>query len=804
MISELSVDKLRRVCSPETLGCNSSAEVSSSGNIIGQGRAVRALKFGLGIKEKGFNIFVAGVPGTGRTTAIERYLKEVAKDAPVPSDWCYVNNFHDNTYPLALHLPPGLASELRNDMDALINSAVREIRNAFESEDFSKQREENLKAFQQQKQALLEQINEEALQDGFMLQPSPVGVLTVPMHKGKPMSEEEFVALRKSERDEISKKQVILQEKLEARLRQIKSLDKDARTALQKLDESVAQYAVSHLFEDVKEKYQQESNVLSFLDEVRKDIIKNQSQFHSETEEEKVAVLPFETAKGAVLKNYKVNIIVDNSDLTCAPVILEMNPTYSNLFGRIEQEAQFGALITDFTLIRGGALHRANGGYLVLPMEEVLRNPLSWEALKYALVNQEIIIEDAGERLGVITTKSIKPAPIPLNIKVILVGRPDIYQLLLLYDEHFNELFKVKADFDTRMERTAENIQDYVSFISSLCLLENLKHLDSQAIARLIEHSSRLVEDQNKLSTHFGEIADVIREASYYATLDEAAYVMDSHIQKAIDERFYRSSMIRERLHEMIEQDVIKIDICGTQVGQVNGLSVVQLGDIAFGQPNRITASIGMGREGILDIEREAKLGGPIHTKGVMILSGYLLGKFAQDKPLSLSSHLVFEQSYSGVEGDSASSTELYTLLSALSGVPIRQGIAVTGSVNQRGEVQAIGGVNEKIEGFFEICKARGLTGEQGVMIPESNVTNLMLRDEVVQAVGGGKFHVWPVKTIDEGIEVLTGVPAGEKLADGSYPEGSVNALADQHLFKLAEQLIEFGEPKKDKQRSKK
>lgn len=681
MISELSTEKLRRVCDPQALGCESSAEVSSSGNIIGQERAVRALKFGLGVKGKGFNIFVAGAPGTGRTTAIERYLEEVARDAPVPPDWCYVNNFHDSAHPHALCLPPGLASELRSDMENLIISAVREIRNAFESEEFSKQREEILKDFQQKKQALLEKINEEALQDGFMLQPSPMGVLTVPMRKGKPMSEEEFVALRKSERDDISKKQEILQEKLEAGLRQMKSLDKDARIALQKLDENVAQYAVSHLFEDIKEKYRQQSNVLTFLDEVRKDIIKNQAQFHAEADDEKVVLLPFEAPKGAVQKNYQVNIVVDNSTMTGAPVILEMNPTYSNLFGRIEQEAQFGALITDFTLIRGGALHRANGGYLVLPMEDVLRNPLSWEALKYALMNQEIIIEDAGERLGLITTKSLKPEPIPLDIKVILVGRPDIYQLLLVYDEHFSELFKVKADFDTRMERSDENIQDYASFISSLCELENLKPLNSAAIARVIEHGSRLVEDQNKLSTHFGEIADVIREANYYATLDEADYVIDAHIQKAIDERFYRSSMIQERIHEIIEQEVIKIDICGAQVGQVNGLSVIQLGDIAFGQPNRITASVGMGREGILDIERESKLGGPIHTKGVMILSGYLLGKYAQDKPLSMSAHLVFEQSYSGVEGDSASSTELYAILSALSGIPIRQGIAVTGSV---------------------------------------------------------------------------------------------------------------------------
>jgi lon-related putative ATP-dependent protease len=801
MISELPVEKLYRVCDPQAMGCNTSAEISSIGNIIGQERAVRALKFGLGIKEKGFNIFVAGMPGTGRTTAIERFLEEVAKDAPLPSDWCYVNNFRDSAHPQALRLPAGLAVEFRDDMESLTTSAVREIRNAFDSEEYPTQREETLKSFEQQKQDILAKVNEEALQAGFMLQSSPVGVLTVPTRKGKPMSEEEFLALSKAERDEIAKKQEALQNELEASIRQAKGLDKNARNALQKLDETVAQYAISHLFDEVKEKYQQQSALLTYLDQVHSNMIANQAQFRSETDEEPATLLPMANPKSAVIKNYKVNVMVDNTELKGAPVILETNPTYTNLFGRIEQEARFGALITDFTLVRGGALHRANGGYLVLPVEEVLRNPLSWDGLKHALMNKQVVIEDAGEKLGLISTKSLQPEPIPLNIKVILIGRPDIYQLLLNYDENFSELFKVKADFDTRMERTDDNICDYASFVSALCTLENLKHLDSSAIARLVEHGSRLVEDQTKLSTHFGEISDVIREASYYASLENAPYIVDAHIRKAIDERFYRSSMIREHIQKMIEQNVIKIDLQGEKVGQVNGLSVIELGDIAFGQPNRITASIGMGREGIIDIEREAQLGGPIHTKGVMILSGYLLNKYAQEKPLSLSAHLVFEQSYSGVEGDSASSTELYAILSALSGSPIHQGIAVTGSVNQKGEVQAIGGVNEKIEGFFEICQTRGLTGEQGVLIPESNVTNLMLKEEVIQAVQAGKFHIWSVKTIDEGIEVLTGIPAGEKQADGKYSEGSVNALVDQHLFDFAKRLVEFGEPKKNRKR---
>jgi len=803
MIRELPIEKLRQVCDPLTTGCESSAEITTQGNIIGQERAVRALQFGLGIKEKGFNIFVAGMPGTGRTTAIERFLEMVAKDESVPADWCYVNNFRDSAHPHALRLPPGMAVEFREDMEGLTSAAVREIRNAFESEEYPAQREATLKSFEDQKQKLLEQINEEALQSGFLLQSSPLGVLTVPTSKGKPLSEEEFMSLSKSERDEIAAKQEALQGKIENGLRQAKGLDIKARAALQKLDESVARYAVNHLFEEVREKYQTVDEIPAFLEQVQDDIVANHDQFRSENEEAPVAgLMPLAAIKGTAIRSYKVNVVVDNAELNGAPVILEMNPTYTNLFGRIEQEARFGALVTDFTLVRGGSIHRANGGYLVLPIEQVLRNPLSWESLKHALMNNKIVIEDAGDKLGLISTRSLQPEPIPLNVKVILIGRPDIYHLLLAYDDSFIELFKVKADFDTRMDRTNENIREYAAFVSSLCTLENLKHLDSSAIARLVEHGSRLVEDQNKLSTHFGEISDVIREASYYASLDGATCVMDTHIRKAIDERFYRSSMIRERIQEMIEQDVIKIDVQGKKVGQVNGLSVLQLGDISFGQPSRITVSIGLGKGGVVNVEREAEMSGPTHTKGVLILTGYLDQTFAQDKPLSLNARLVFEQNYGGVDGDSASSTELYAILSALSDAPIKQGIAVTGSINQKGEVQAIGGVNEKIEGFYAVCEAKGLTGEQGVMIPDSNVTNLMLKQELVDAVQAGKFHIWSVKTIDEGIEVLTGIPAGEKREDGSYPEGSINALADRRLFELAETLVEFGDVKTNKHES--
>jgi lon-related putative ATP-dependent protease len=798
MVKELTGEQLRKICDPSVINCETSEEVNTLSTIVGQERALRALQFGLGIKETGFNIYVAGLPGTGRTTAVERFLEEAAKQEATPSDWCYVNNFHDAYKPNAMRLPAGMANDLKKDMEKLIQEGYKQIRAAFESEEYANQRDETVKSFQEQKQAILEKINQQALDKGFTLQATPMGLMTIPVRKGKPISEDEFMSLSTEEREELRSRQQIIQTALEAALRQSRGLDKNAQEALQELDQKVAQYAIGHLFKELLEKYQDLEEICTYLEEVQKDILANIDDFKGNQDEQATPMLPGIAVRKSTQRKYEVNVLVDNSDCKGAPVILEMNPTYNNLFGRIEQEAQFGALTTDFTLIRRGSLHHANGGYLVLPIEEMLRNPLSWDSLKRALENTEISIEDLGERIGFITTKSLRPEPIPLEVKVVLIGRPDVYQLMLAYDEQFNELFKVKADVDVVMPRNADRINEYIGFASTLCNTEKLLHLDSSALAKIVEHGSRLAEDQDKLSTHFGEISDVIREASYYAREEKASLVSAKHISKAIDERFYRSSLVRERIQEMITRDIIKINIDGEQVGQVNGLSVIQLGDMSFGQPSRITVSVGLGSEGLIDIEREADLSGPIHTKGVLILSGYLAGQYSKDKPLSLAARLVFEQSYSGIDGDSASSTELYAILSALAELPIKQGIAVTGSVNQKGEVQAIGGVNEKIEGFFEICKIKGLTGEQGVMIPESNVVNLMLREAVVEAVKTGKFHIWPVKSIDEGIELLTGVKAGAKLTDGTFEEGSVHTRVDMRLKELADKLNEFGKDKKD------
>lgn len=788
MIHKLAANDLRVTCDPTTLPCRSSAEIRSQGTIIGQERAVRAMRFGLDIQDKGFNIFVAGLPGTGRTTAVERFLEEIAITKPIPSDWCYVHNFDDGYRPHALRLPAGMAREFQKDMDNLRKSIVKDIRVAFEGEQYAAEQANTMRSFQDQKEKLIEDLGKFAQDNEFGMQATPVGIMPIPLKDGKPLSEKDFLAMDENDRQKLRQNQEKIQERIEAVMRQTLALDKDAREALEKLDKQVVQYVLDHLFAGLIDSYQALPEVLAYLQAVQKNILENLSQYKPESGEKEE--LP-PGVKRSPSDKFRVNVLVDNSGLQGAPVVVEMNPTYSNLFGRIEQEAFMGALITDFTLIRGGSIQRANGGYLVLPAEDVIRNPFTWESLKRCLRNSEVAIEEPFQQ-PVFITKSLRPEPIPLRVKVILIGRSDIYQLLLAYDENFSELFKVKADFDSYMDRTSDHIQDYGSFVCVLCETENLTHLDSSGLARIVDHGSRLAEHQNKLSTRFGEISDVIREANYYAKQENAQLVTASHIERAIEERFYRSNLVEERLRELIKEGVIKIQVTQEAIGQVNGLSVLQLGDIAFGQPNRITASIGLGKSGVVSVEREAEMSGPIHTKGVLILSGYMTQLFAQDKPLSLKAHLVFEQSYSGVEGDSASSTELYAILSALSEAPIKQGIAVTGSVNQKGEVQAIGGVNEKIEGFFAVCKASGLTGEQGVMIPASNCANLMLKQEILDAVQAGTFHIWSVDTIEDGIEVLTGFAAGKK-EDGSFTSAGIFGRVNQRLQTMAEELTKFG-----------
>lgn len=795
---ELSPEHLRRTSDPKVLGCQTTKDLKPLEGIVGQKRAVSALYFGLGIEGTGFNIYVAGPPGIGKMTAVESFLEELARRKEKPPDWCYVNNFDDPYQPKVCRLPAGRGRELQRDMKRLIEHVRRELPKAFESEEYEKKRSNVDKGIDTQRSQMFEHLQKQTAEAGFTLQKTPFGITIIPVREGKPLSEKEFEALPESARKDIEQRRTALQEELNAAMKQNRDLVRAAQKKLQEIDKEIALYVVGGLIDDLSEKYSNLREITEYLGDVQKDILENIETFKANSPvsgpTSEVPPAPTPLVQELPFRKYQVNVLVDNSKQKGASVVVELNPTYNNLFGRVEKENYLGTLYTDFTMIKAGSLHRANGGYLVLPVEDVLRNLFSWDGLKRALHSGQIQIEELGERLGSLATKSLRPQPIPLDIKVVLVGRRLLYHLLHAYDEEFPELFKVKADFDTHMARSEENIQDFLAFLGTFCHKENLKHLDGSAVGKVLEHASRLAEDQEKLSTHFGALADIVREAHFWAVQGGASCISAAHVRKAIDEKVYRSNLIQERIQEMIARGTLLIGTAGESVGQVNGLSIIILGDYLFGKPSRITASVGPGRGGITDIEREVELGGPIHSKGVLILSGYLAQKYAQDKPLTLAARLVFEQSYEEVEGDSASSTELYAILSALSGLPIKQGIAVTGSVNQHGEVQPIGGVNQKIEGFFDVCKATGMTGEQGVIIPQSNVQNLMLREDVVEAVKSEKFHIWAVKTIDEGIEILTGVPAGERDSDGRFSEDTVNYHVDQRLREFAECLKQFRE----------
>jgi lon-related putative ATP-dependent protease len=793
LVIQIPVEKLRNVCDPDSMHCETTKDLKPLLEIVGQDRAVRALKFGLGIKNHGFNIYVSGYPGTGRKTAVKSFVDEVAQAQPVPPDWCYVNNFGNQYEPKAIRLPAGKGKDFQVDMKNFIESIKSSLPKAFESEDYAKRREATLRSLEEKRKTVIDGLSTKAQSESFLIQTTPVGLLLVPVMNGRPLTDDEILALPQKTKDTLQEKHDKLEAELQATMRQLIDMERQIREAIRKLNREVALYATGSQIESLMQKYQQITEVTAYLKDVQNDILDNLSQFIRRGGEQ-LQQLPFPLpwAKEEPFKKYEVNVIVDNSSVNGAPVVIEFNPTYHNLFGRTEKEAQFGALTTDFTMIRAGALHKANGGYLIIQVEDLLRNPFSYDGLKRNIRDQHITIEEPEERYGFISVKTIKPQPIPLTAKIILIGEPYLYQMMYTMDFDFRELFKVKAEFDSTMPRNPQNVLQYAAFVCMICDKENLKHFDSTGLAKLIEYSSRIAEDQYKLSAQFSLIGDLARESSFYATQDNVEFVTREHVKKAIEEKIYRSKLIQEKIQEMIQRGFFLIDTVESQVGQMNGLSVAGLGDFAFGMPSRVTASIGLGREGVIDIERESKMGGPIHTKGVLILSGYLNDKYARDKPLSLSARLVFEQNYEGVEGDSASSTELYTILSALSGLPVKQNIAVTGSVNQKGEVQAIGGVNEKIEGFYEVCKLKGLTGQQGVMIPESNVQNLMLKEEVVEAVKAGKFNIYSVKTIDEGIEALTGKKAGVRREDGTFEEGTVNYLVDKQLGVMAEQLKRF------------
>ena len=798
-VNELSPEKLRLECPPDQVGCETSAELGPVDGIIGQDRALKALKFGVEMKGKGFNVYVAGPPITGKRPAARSFLENIAKTRPVPPDWVYVNNFQNPYEPKTLKLPPGRAKVFQKDLKNLVDQAKRAVPAALQNEEFVSRGNSITKKAVAERNKILSDLNKQAEVHGYSVRMTQLGITIIPVVDGKTVSQEEFDSLPARVKKKYDQSRDTVRAALDKAGKEVNDLDARTLEELKKLRDDSVRYAIGGLMTNLVSRYEGLPNVVQHLNELRDDIMENTELFTPGGTEEKPdseEKNPLEKSLPDFLfRRYDVNVIVDNSELKGAPVISEDNPTVTNLLGKFENESRFGALTTDFTLIKGGSLHRANGGYLILGAIELLKNQFSYDGLKRVLQSGSILIEETGQRLGVASTKTLVPQPIPLNVKVILVGDHEIYQALYTQDPDFGILFKVKAHFDDSIERNDQNQKTYGSFVHSLCEREGLNHLEAPALAKVVEYGSRLAEDQTKLSTKFPEIADLVREANFYATQDGAKIVKDVHIKKALDEKVYRSNLLDEKIKEMIERGIILIDTAGAQVGQVNGLSVISLGDFDFGQPSRITASLGLGRRGIIDIERESRMGGQTHTKGVMIISGYLENKYAHDKPLSLSCRLVFEQSYGGVDGDSASSTELYAILSALSELPIKQNLAVTGSVNQRGEVQAIGGVNEKIEGFYKTCKAKGLKGDEGVVIPKSNVQHLMLNEQVVEAVRQGKFHIYPVSTIDEGMEILTGVNAGQLKSDGTYDPGTVNYRVNKRLAEMTQRMAALAGP---------
>lgn len=788
----LAPEELTWRCDPAQFEFATTRDISCLEGTIGQDRALTAIEFGLGIGDSGFNIFILGEPGTGRSSTIKKMLKSRAADEPVPDDWCYLYDFADGARPAYLRLPAGQGKELQKDVDSLIGRLAEEIPKIFESKEYEQHKNRLAAESQERHKKLFQTLEEKVNEEGFILQRTVSGLVLVPTQDGHPISQQEYEELSEKDRASLEKKGEVLQEQLNEVLRRVRELEKKLRAATEEMEKDVLMAAIGHLFDELEEKYGKFEKVLEHFAHCKKDILEHIDAFRPSQGPQIMLPGMKGNDQESVFERYKVNLFVDNSEQKGSPVVYEANPTYFNLFGRIEHIIQMGNASTNFTMVKAGAIHRANGGYLILDCREVLINLFSYEALKRCIRNKEVKIEDLMEQYRLISTVSLKPQPIPLDCKIILIGTPMLYYLLYQLDPDFRKLFKVKADFDRMMKNTWENVQQYALFVATHCRDEDLLPFKPAGVARVVEYAARLIEDQNRLSSRFIDLADLIREASFYAGQQGSSTVDGSHVQLAVDAKVYRSNKTEERLQEFIEDGTILVDTEGEVVGQVNGLSVYLLGDYSFGKPSRLTVRTYMGKGGVVNIEREVKLSGPIHDKGVLILTGFFGERFAQDKPLSFAASIGFEQSYAGVEGDSASSAELYGLLSSLSRLPLRQGIAVTGSVNQRGQIQPIGGVNEKIEGFFAVCKAKGLTGEQGVIIPVQNRKNLMLHDEVITAVREGKFSIWSVSTIDEGIELLTGVPAGELQDDGSWPEGTVNFLVDKRLRDMAEQLRRF------------
>jgi lon-related putative ATP-dependent protease len=814
MIDPIAADALRRRSDLSHLDFETTDDLPADTEIVGQDRAIEALEFGVNVDSEGYNVFALGPSGTGRRDLVQHILEDKADADDTPPDWCYVNNFDDPREPIALQLPAGRGCALKEDVDQLIEDLQNAVPAVFESEEYQTRRQMVQEEVREEQERAFEDLQDRARQEDIALIRTPQGFAFAPIRNGEVVSPEEIESLPEEEREAVQEKIDGFQDDLQQILRKVPERQREARDRLEELNGEMIQYAIEGLIDEVRTKYDDLDEVVDFLDSVEADIIDNVDLFAQQAQNNGMPQGQGPMGgmmqqgggqggqqgmggggTGALWRRYQVNLLVDNADTEGAPVVVEDNPNHKNLVGEVEQIAQMGALVTDFSLIQPGALHKANGGYLVLEARKVLTQPYAWEGLKRALRNSDVHIESPGEALGLMRTVTLDPESIPLDVKIVLVGERLLYYLLDAFDPDMEDLFKVMADFEDEVDHTDEHQADYVDLLASMADEHDLRPLDRSAVERIVDRSVRLVGDTEKLSAHIEHIRDLVKEASHWADTEDDDVITDGHVQRAIDAQIRRADRMRERIQESIARDKLYIDTDGDAVGQINGLAVLQAGGFGFGKPNRITARVRLGSGKIVDIEREAEMGGDIHSKGVLILSGFLQGRYAQDYPLSLSASLVFEQSYGGIEGDSASSAELYALMSALADVPLKQNLAVTGSVNQHGVVQPIGGVNEKVEGFYDVCVQRGLTGDQGVLIPAANADNLMLRQDVVAAAEAGDFHIYPVETVDQGIEQLTGIEAGSLNEQGAYPDGTINAKIEARLRTFAQQRRTFAHP---------
>ncbi|MDZ7773500.1 MAG: AAA family ATPase [Balneolaceae bacterium] len=807
-MNQLDAASLRKACDARQFDFESTEEISNRVKVLGQERLTSSLDFGTGIDRKGYNIFALGPHETDKRGHILEYLEEASADEETPGDLCYVNNFDDRYEPAALHMPRGRGCELKEWMEKLIEDLPPTLTAAFETEEYENRRQALQDEVQDQQDQTFEELQEEAREKGLSLLRTPAGFTFAPIKEdGDLMNQEEVNSLSQEKRQELQEKTKGLQEKLQELIRQMPSAQRELRRKKKELDKEIATFAIKDLFDDIREAFSELKRVQDFLDAVELDIVENVQAIMSNQGQQqggnqmaqmmggRQARLQGTDSGTPVLDRYRVNVLVDHAETEGAPVVYEDNPNYKNLVGRVEYKSRMGALTTNFNLIKPGALHRANGGYLVLDARQVLLEPFAWEGLKRALKSGRLKIESLGESYSMISTVSLSPEPVDLEVKVVLLGQRMLYYLLCEHDPEFQKLFKVEADFEDEIDRNGDNQEHYSQLIAGLIEENGLRHFDRKAVARIIEQGSRMTGDNEKLSTQTEELKDLLIEADHWAEENDNGHVHYEDVEKAIEHKIYRSARLRDKVQETIERGTIFIDTEGEAVGQVNGLSVLQLGNLMFGRPNRITARVQLGKGEIINIEREVEMSGPIHSKGVLIIKGYLGERYARERPLAMSASLVFEQSYGNIDGDSASAAELFALLSAIGDLPLKQSFSVTGSVNQHGQIQPIGGVNEKIEGYFDVCSKKGLTGEQGVIIPKANEKNLMLRSDVVEAVEEGRFHIWSIETLDEGMELLTGMTAGEEQPDGSFPEDTVNHLIREKLSDFAERRKEFATP---------